>query len=94
MNKALNLLEDRDEGFLERFASYPKSGSRNYIAKERIKLNPSRPDLTTPEYAHELREGWFLDVNLSYIQIENVLKMALEVTDLEFGKDFILNLER
>ena len=94
LKKVLNLLEDREAGFLDRFASSPKSGSRNYVARTRRQLNTSRPDLTGPEYAHELREGWFVDVNLSYPQIESVIKKACTYSELEFGKDLVLNLKK
>lgn len=88
----LNLLAEKDPTFLSRYASLPKHGrTRRYLAQNREDLNPSRPDLAlSDEYSRELRPGWWVDVNLSKISIEKVVKMACQIASIKYGRDLKL----
>ncbi len=90
MFQALNLFADRDETFLDRYASLPKHGrTRRYIAKSRRELNPPRPDLAK-QYSYEFRKGWFVDINLSKKSIDQVLRLACQIANIKYGKDFVV----
>jgi predicted type IV restriction endonuclease len=53
-------LAERDQTFLDRFASLPRHGSRRrYLARSSEELYPHRPDLAR-DHSYELKEGWWL----------------------------------
>lgn len=90
--KVFECLSDRDNTFLERFASRPKHGrKRRYLARTVSELYPGRPDLE--EYSARLKSGWYIGTNLSRASVQKVIKMGCEVAGIKFGKDLIVNVE-
>ena len=88
----MQALADRDPTFLDRFAALPKHGrTRRYIARERLDLNPRRPDLAQ-EYGFEFRAGWWLGTNVSKKAIERIITLACQVAGLRYGVDLRLEL--
>jgi hypothetical protein len=94
MYSVLYELAERDQTFLPRFESLPKHGrTRRYVARNRIDLNPSRPDLAmSDEYSHEFSPGWYVNINLSKRTIERVIQLACQVADIKFGYDLKIKL--
>jgi len=83
---------NRDQMFLERFATLPKHGrTRRYLARSRDDLYPGRPDLVR-DFSHELKPGWWLGTNLSRNAIRRILNMACEVAGLRYDIDLKVNL--
>lgn len=84
-------LAQRDPSFLERFAARPKHGrTRRYLARSPEELYPGRPDLAR-EHFSKLQSGWYVGTNVSHAQIERILEMACEVSNLRFGKELVVN---
>lgn len=85
-------LSERDQTFLNRFASLPKHGTkRRYLARTPEELYPHRPDLAR-NHSHELPNGWWLVVHLSRKAIEKIIIMACGVAKLKYGTELIVNL--
>ena len=88
----LELFSDKDQTFINRFASLPRHGrTRRYVARERTDLYPGRPDLAE-EYSHQLKSGYWVGINISKKQVERIVTMACEVARLTFGVDLKINL--
>ena len=80
----------RDATFPERFAAYPHSGKRPYLARTRDELHPGHPDLARE--STQLGNGWWLDVNLHNATKERIVRMACDLAGLRYGSDLVLNL--
>jgi hypothetical protein len=94
LTQVFTKLADRDPNFLDRFANLPKHGrTRRYLARTstREDLYPGRPDLERG-FSYELKQGWWLGINLSKNSIDRIIKMACEVARLRYGSDLIVNL--
>lgn len=88
---AIEALAARDSSFLDRFVSLPRHGrTRRYVARERAALYPGRPDLAS-EHSHKLKSGYWLGINISRHQVEQILQTACEVAGLRFGGDLIVS---
>ena len=82
---------EREPEFLERFAALPKHGrKRRYLAHTPQELYPDSPHLA--DNAYEVRPGWWIDTHASRAGIETRIKVACEVADVKYGKDFLVNL--
>lgn len=87
----IELFSDKDQTFINRFASLPKHGrTRRYVARERTDLYPGRPDLAE-EHSHQLKSGYWVGTNISKKQVERIVTMACEVAGLTFGIDLKIN---
>jgi predicted type IV restriction endonuclease len=87
---ALEALSERDPEFLDRFIALPKHGrTRRYVARTPAELYPDRPDLTA-EHSHQLKSGYWLGINISGRQVERILEIACQATDLRYGVDLIV----
>jgi hypothetical protein len=80
MVKVFQLLANADRGFLERFASRKHGKKRRYIAQNKMQLYPGRPDLSE-EHSIEIVPGWWIGINYSRNNIQQILNLALEVVD-------------
>lgn len=90
--KVFTELANRDATFLERFATLPKHGrTRRYLARTPNDFYPERPDLAR-DHSRELKEGWWLGVNLSRAAIARICEMACGVTGLRYDTDLKVNL--
>lgn len=88
LEQTLRRFQTMDQTFLERFASLSKHGrSRRYVAQDREKLYPGRPDLCA-DFSSELPGGWWFSTNHSKNTIKSILEMACEVTNRKFGYDY------
>ncbi len=88
----IELLSNKDQRFINRFASLPKHGrTRRYVARERSDLYPGRPDLAK-EHSHQLKSGYWVGINISKKQVERIVTMACEVAELTFDVDLKINL--
>lgn len=84
-------LAKRDATFLERFAARPKHGrTRRYLAQNPEALYPTRPDLSK-EHSFKLESGWYIGTNVSHAQIERIIEMACEVSNVRYGKELCVN---
>ena len=88
---AIESLAARDGSFLDRFISLPRHGrTRRYVARERTALYPGRPDLAS-EHSHQLKSGYWLGINISRHQVEQILQTACDVAGLRFGSDLTVS---
>ena len=84
-------LDESDRTFLGRFAARKHGRSRRYIAHSAGELSPNTPWLGE-RHCQSLPGGWFISTHQNKASITNIVKLACEVADLEFGKDIIINL--
>ena len=85
----LRRLAELDARFLQRLSERP-TRSRRLVARDRRELYLNKPELAD-DYAEQLADGWWVDINLSRQQVEQRLKTACEVASLEFGVDLVLD---
>jgi len=78
MVKLFQYIASQDAGFLDRFASRKHGKKRRYVAKNKFELYPGRADLCE-EHSIELVSGWWIGVNYSRVNIQQILDLALEV---------------
>lgn len=84
----LGRLAELDSRFLERFSErYTKS--RRFVAQNPRELYLKKPELAD-DYAEQLTEEWWIDINLSREQVKQRLKAACEVAGLALGVDLVL----
>ncbi len=84
----LRKLAERDFGFLDRFAKQAPGRTRNHIAKTRSEVYPGKPDLQA--YSTEIAPGWWLGTNVANRDKDRLVKIACDVSGLQFGKDLII----
>lgn len=79
-----------DDGFLERCARHPQARGwrRHYIGRNLEELYPGRPDLF--RYHAKLPGGWLVATNISNSLKMTIIRMAVSVAGLRFGKDVIV----
>lgn len=82
-------LDERDSGFLERFANHPKPSrwKRPYLARSRDALYPGKPELARSGYGRELVSGWWIDTNLDNAKKATLIEMACDVADIRRDRD-------
>lgn len=80
MTTLFRLLSKEDSGFLERFTSRKHGRKRRYLAKDKYDLYPGRRDLAE-ENSVEVVPGWWLGTNYSRKNIQDIIDLALEVTE-------------
>lgn len=90
--KVLNWLADRDETFLSRLGE-EISGSRRIVARSHETLYPRKPQLAHKLSPELLRDGWYVDLNLSKDQKIKRLMTACAITGLEYGKDVVVRFD-
>ena len=84
-------LDESDRTFLGRFEARKHGRSRRYIARNAEELSPNTPWLGK-RHCQNLPGGWFISTHQNKASITNIVKLACEVADLEFGKDITINL--
>jgi predicted type IV restriction endonuclease len=85
MLKVLKVFAENDSSFLDRFISRKHGRTRRYVARSKIELYPERPDLAE-QYYEELSPGWFAGTNYNKQVIENVIRLACEVSGVSFAE--------
>lgn len=94
--KFLQRIAEWDPSFPERFAARTQSDKRRRrLARSPLELFPGSPHLAEdPSHSRELfpGSGWWVDLNLSRGSIGQVIKIACEVANLEYGVDVKVNL--
>lgn len=88
----LRELASGDDGFLERCSRHPdaRGSKRRYIARSVEELYPGRPDLF--RYHVRLPDGWLVATNLSNSFKMTIIRMAVSVAGLRFGRDVVVEL--
>lgn len=90
--EVFEMLDQRDPTFLTRFAARPKHGrTRRYLAQTPEELYPNSPHLARDHF-HKLRSGWCVATNVSHSGIERIIKMACDVSQINFGQDLITHI--
>ncbi|HAQ34002.1 MAG: hypothetical protein CMF74_14750 [Maricaulis sp.] len=88
--KTLLRLAERDTDFLQRLAN-EWAGSRRIVARSHEALYPKKPGLAARLVPQALANGWYVDLNLSKDQKIKRLIMACALSELEFGKDVVVD---
>ncbi|WP_333797934.1 hypothetical protein [Rheinheimera sp.] len=78
MIKIFQYIAKQDTGFLDRYASRKHGKKRRYLAKNKFELYPGRTDLCE-EHSIEVMPGWWIGVNYSRVNIQQIIDLALEV---------------
>jgi hypothetical protein len=78
-------LQARDSGFLARLSCEETPG-RRLVAKNPMDLYKRTPKLAD-SYAEKLDTDWYVDVNLSELQVVQRLKIACKIAGIEYGED-------
>lgn len=88
----LRELAKSDPAFLERCSQHPdaQGRKRRYIARTPEELYPDREDLR--DMRESLPGGWFVATNLNNVLKKTIIRLAVEVAGLRFGKDVIVEL--
>lgn len=83
----LKQLSELDPGFPEQFARRLKSAGRTraYIARKIEDLYPGRPSLA--KYSAQFTNGWYVGTNESNQKKLQMLRIACEVIDIQYGID-------
>ncbi len=82
-------LEQRDAQFPIKFTADIKKGKRPYLAKDAEALFPKAPHLQ--HRIKQLSFGWIMDTNISSQSIQQLIKKACKVANLEYGRDLIVH---
>jgi hypothetical protein len=86
--ECLNLLSKRDSNFLSALSKV-ETHARRVISNEPSRLYINSPHLAE-RYAERLNDDWWIDVNLSQLQVESRLEDACKIAGLKFGSDLRL----
>lgn len=87
----LKLFDSMDESFYDRYCLLPTHGrTRRYIAKTIHGLNPSRKDLAE-QYNYKLRDGYWLDTNVSATEKSRIVNLACDVMGIKLGSELKIN---
>jgi hypothetical protein len=90
MTQLFQLLSQEDSRFLDRFASRKHGKKRRYIAKDKNELYPGRPDLAE-QHSIEVVSGWWLGINYSRRNIQDIIELALEVAGSQLSNEIKAN---
>lgn len=85
--KVLIQFQQRDPGFLPRFAALTVGRTRRLVAPDRDNLY-DQSDLV--EFSVELADGWWLGTNLSVRDVRKNIMIACEVANVKFGSRLTL----
>jgi hypothetical protein len=88
----LRELAKGDPTFLERCSQHPdaQGRKRRYIARTPEELYPDREDLR--DMRESLTGGWLVATNLNNVLKKTIIRLAVEVAGLTFGKDVIVEI--
>ena len=86
--ECLNQLSKKDSKFFLALSKV-ETHARRVISKEPSKLYINSPHLAE-KYAERLNDEWWIDVNLSQLQVESRLEDACKIAGLKFGSDLKL----
>ncbi len=86
----LELLESKDPGFLERFASRKHGRKRQFLARNRAELYPGRPDLEGRSL--QVCGSWWLGTNYSRPSMQKIINLAKEVVDPRVAEQLKVNI--
>lgn len=81
----LERLAQRFPNFLQEF-SREKARSRRFVARDPRALYGNAPHLAD-KHARPLGDGWYVDTNLSRVQVAQRTKIAARLCGLLYGKD-------
>jgi hypothetical protein len=86
----LRELAKGDPTFLERCSQHPdaQGRKRRYIARTPEELYPDREDLR--DMRESLPSGWLVATNLNNVLKRTIIRLAVEVAGLTFGKDVVV----
>jgi hypothetical protein len=86
----LRELAKADSTFLERCSQHPdaQGRKRRYIARTAEELYPDRDDLR--DMRESLPGGWLVATNLNNVLKKTIIRLAVEVAQLKFGKDVVI----
>ncbi len=80
------MLHEADDQFLGRLLEYRTSHGRRMIAKDKEALGSD----AAIQNAEVLVDGYWYDTNLSLPQKKERIESACNFTDVQFGKDLVL----
>jgi hypothetical protein len=88
----LRELAKTDDTFLERCSRHPdaQGRTRRYIARTPEELYPDREDFRGMR--EPLPGGWFVATHMNNVLKKTIIRLAVEVAGLSFGKDVIVDL--
>ena len=88
----LRELAKADGTFLERCSRHPdaQGRTRRYIARTPEELYPDREDFRGMR--ESLPGGWFVATHMNNVLKKTIIRLAVEVAGLSFGKDVIVDL--
>ena len=88
----LRELAKTDGTFLERCSRHPdaQGRTRRYIARTPEELYPDREDFRGMR--ESLPGGWFVATHMNNVLKKTIIRLAVEVAGLSFGKDVIVDL--
>lgn len=93
LRQIFDLFAQNDSSFAERFAGLPRHGrTRRYLARDANDLYRDRPDLVR-ECSVRLDSGWWMSTNHSKQTISQIISMACDVAQVDYGKDLTANLD-
>ena len=86
-------LAERDPTFIERFVARPRHGrTRRYLAVDPRELHPADPSrIERIGYTHKLKSGYWLLLLVDHKARANMIKLACEVADIDYGTDLRIN---
>ena len=86
-------LAERDPTFIEKFVARPRHGrTRRYIAADPRELHPADPSrVSRIGYTHELKSGYWLLLLVDHKARANMIKLACEVAEIDYGTDLRIN---
>lgn len=92
LRQVFDLFIGMDATFGERFAGLPKHGrTRRYLARDAGELYRDRPDLVS-ECSIKLDSGWWMGTNHSKQTIAQIIAMACDVAQVNYGRDLVASL--
>lgn len=83
MTEFFRILYREDSAAFDRFAARKHGRKRRYLAKDKTELYPGRPDLAD-KCSVEVVPGWWLGTNYSRRNIQDIINLALEVSEPGF----------
>ena len=86
----LRELAKSDPSFLERCSQHPdaQGRKRRYLARTPEELYPDREDLR--DMRETLPGGWLVATNFNNVLKKSIIRLAVEVAGLKFGKDVVV----
>ena len=85
--KILEMLHERDPGFMPRFADATRKRTRRVVAQNRDDLND---DPRMVRWAVELNNGWWMTSHIRTANIRKWTRKACEIAGIRFGEELTL----